>query len=331
MSKYTAVKYAAVTLLILLSCVLYPFGDCLPWDDSGLVSRLYFLPPHLSAPRGKENISKIIHWKRIFSEEDIDYDIRLLKYKKNNGIELKTSCQNLIAGWHRLMEDNHLSMIHRKCQDNNIPPEIVFLALAESNWNKNAASTAGAKGYWQFMPATARAYGLLNSYSDHRTHPERSTDAAIRLLKDNYNLTKGWDRQYHINPKTVSNNDRWLWAFWSYNSSPNSVAHFYRKLRGKPAKFSIYSDSDENANYVNKIFGIRAALKAYIIKSKLNHSRTVPSQADTLYTQYLNTWFDMPLPERLTALEEIKRQYLALKKTVPPEVLRQISYINKIL
>ncbi|MBF0403034.1 transglycosylase SLT domain-containing protein [Candidatus Magnetominusculus xianensis] len=318
-------------MAIVLSSVLYPSGDCFPAVEPTLVKRLCFGPPRLFAPGGKENIKKILHWKRIFSEEDIDYDTRLLKYKKNNGIELKTSYQNLIAGWHRLLEDDHLSMIHDKCQDNDVPPEIIFLALAESMWNKNAVSSSGAKGYWQFMPATAKSYGLINSRSDHRAHPELSTDAAIQLLKDNYDLTKGWDRLYKINPKTVSNNDRWLWAFWSYNSSPSTVARYYNKLRGKPANFALHSDSYENANYVNKIFGIREALRAYMKKSAL---RKPASPADTLYAQYLNTWFEMPMPERLTTLEEIKRQYLVQKKPhnkVPPDVLKQIWRINKIL
>ncbi|MBF0517127.1 MAG: transglycosylase SLT domain-containing protein [Nitrospirae bacterium] len=323
--------------------MLLPFSDCLPSTDSEIVSRLFFLPPGLTAPKGRENTQKIRHWKSIFSEEDLDYDIRLLKYKKNNGIELKTSYQNLIAGWHRLLEVNHLSMILKKCRENEIPAEIVFLAMAESMWNKNAASTSGAKGYWQFMPSTARLYGLIHARSDHRAHPELSTDAAISLLQDNYNLTKGWDRKFNINPRTVSNNDRWLWAFWSYNSSPNSVARYYKKLRGNPSNFALYCDSCENANYVNKIFGIRAALKAYVVKSIKPPVHKAPSnqalsQADALYSHYQNTWFELPLPERLAALEEIKRQYLALKKPrnqVPPDalkdVIKQIRHIGTIL
>ncbi|MBF0318392.1 MAG: transglycosylase SLT domain-containing protein [Nitrospirae bacterium] len=311
--------------------LFYPGVDCLAATEAGLVKRLLFSPPHISAPGGRENLKKVLQWKYVYSEENIDYDRNLIRYKKDHGMELKTSGQNLVAGWHRLLEDGHLSLIYKKCKDNNVPFEIVFLALAESLWNKNALSSAGAKGYWQFMPATAKSYGLLDSRSDHRAHPELSTSAAIRLLKDNYNLTKGWDRAFKINPKTITNNDRWLWAFWSYNCSPNTVSRYYKEFRGKPGKFASHVNNNESANYVNKIFGIREALRAYVVKSNKS-PRKEKSPADKLYGQYFKTWFTMPLPERLDILLEIKQQYLARPNAkVPPDILRQISYIEKIL
>ncbi|HEY3500858.1 MAG TPA: LysM peptidoglycan-binding domain-containing protein, partial [Polyangiaceae bacterium] len=55
-------------------------------------------------------------------------------------------------------------------------------------------SPAGAVGLWQFMPDTARTYGLtVDRWVDERLDPERSTDAAVRFLADLYRRFGSWD------------------------------------------------------------------------------------------------------------------------------------------
>jgi soluble lytic murein transglycosylase-like protein len=51
--------------------------------------------------------------------------------------------------------------------------------MAESNFNPNAGSPAGAQGIAQFMPGTAAAYGLENPYD-----PEQAIDAQAHLMSD---------------------------------------------------------------------------------------------------------------------------------------------------
>lgn len=63
-----------------------------------------------------------------------------------------------------------------------VPDDFKYLAVAESAL-VNAVSRAGAKGYWQFMPATAKEKGLIvNSYVDERYHLIKSTQAACKYL-----------------------------------------------------------------------------------------------------------------------------------------------------
>jgi len=56
-----------------------------------------------------------------------------------------------------------------------------------------AVSTAGAAGIWQFMPDTARRYGLLvDEYIDERLDFKKSTDAAMRYLNDLHDIFGNW-------------------------------------------------------------------------------------------------------------------------------------------
>ena len=65
-----------------------------------------------------------------------------------------------------------------------IPNDFKYIPLIESRFTKNVTSPKGASGYWQFMPATARAFGLrVNEEVDERQHLVKSTHAAAKYLK----------------------------------------------------------------------------------------------------------------------------------------------------
>jgi len=78
-------------------------------------------------------------------------------------------------------------------EQNGIPDDFKYLALVESNFNTRAYSSARAAGFWQFMPETARQYGLeVSNGIDERYHIEKSTVAACRYLKDAYGRFGDW-------------------------------------------------------------------------------------------------------------------------------------------
>ncbi|MCF6222702.1 MAG: lytic transglycosylase domain-containing protein [Flavobacteriaceae bacterium] len=63
-----------------------------------------------------------------------------------------------------------------------IPDDFKYLALIESGL-QNVTSPAGAKGFWQLMPKTAKEYNLeVNSNVDERYNIEKSTIAACKYL-----------------------------------------------------------------------------------------------------------------------------------------------------
>ncbi|HEX6276186.1 MAG TPA: LysM peptidoglycan-binding domain-containing protein, partial [Polyangiaceae bacterium] len=75
-----------------------------------------------------------------------------------------------------------------------LPTDLVWLSLIESGHNPTIVSPAGAAGLWQFMPETARTYGLaVDRWVDERLDPERSTEAATRFLADLYRRFGSWD------------------------------------------------------------------------------------------------------------------------------------------
>lgn len=76
----------------------------------------------------------------------------------------------------------------------NLPPELKHLAVAESALVPTNVSPVGAAGLWQLMIPTAQEYGLTYSpYVDERMDPERSTDAACRLLQWLYYSFNDWE------------------------------------------------------------------------------------------------------------------------------------------
>jgi membrane-bound lytic murein transglycosylase D len=95
----------------------------------------------------------------------------------------------------------------------NLPTELKYLAVIESYLKKNARSWAGAVGPWQFMPGTARNYGLkVGKNYDERKDFAKSTHAASKYLTSLYSLYSDW-----------------LLVIAAYNSGPGKVDAAIRK------------------------------------------------------------------------------------------------------
>ncbi|MGN6400900.1 MAG: lytic transglycosylase domain-containing protein [Flavisolibacter sp.] len=74
-----------------------------------------------------------------------------------------------------------------------LPVELKYLSVIESDLKSSAVSWAGAVGPWQFMPQTARDYGLtVTKRTDERRDYKKSTKAAARYLNDLYDIYNDW-------------------------------------------------------------------------------------------------------------------------------------------
>lgn len=89
-----------------------------------------------------------------------------------------------------------------------LPLELKYLPVIESALEPKAKSPAGAVGLWQFMLATGKRYDLkVNSLTDERQDPYKSSWAAARYLRDLYKIYRDWNlviAAYNCGPTNVN-------------------------------------------------------------------------------------------------------------------------------
>ncbi len=77
------------------------------------------------------------------------------------------------------------TLIRDALRAQDLPEDLMYLALIESGFDPHAYSRSAAVGMWQFMAPTATGYGLrLDWWVDERRDPVASTYAAARFLKE---------------------------------------------------------------------------------------------------------------------------------------------------
>ncbi|MCI2082903.1 MAG: transglycosylase SLT domain-containing protein [Bacteroidales bacterium] len=130
----------------------------------------------------------------------------------------------------------------------DMPKELEAVAIIESALNPKAVSRAGAKGLWQFMYSTAKMYGLnISSFIDERYDPVKSTDAAVRYLRDSYAVFGDW-----------------MLAIASYNCGAGNVSKAIRRSGGSHDFWTIYPYlPHETRGYVPAFIGALYALNYY--------------------------------------------------------------------
>jgi hypothetical protein len=82
-------------------------------------------------------------------------------------------------------KDRYFPMIKRIFRDRNVPEDLAYVSMLESGFNPRALSGAGARGIWQFMPATGRHFGMrVDNQVDERLDPLKATYAAATYFKE---------------------------------------------------------------------------------------------------------------------------------------------------
>ncbi|MDE6445808.1 MAG: transglycosylase SLT domain-containing protein [Alistipes sp.] len=192
------------------------------------------------------------------------------------------------------MSQYYFPFIEEELIKADLPVELRALPIIESALLPAAISRAGAAGLWQFMPSTGRSYGLeVNSLVDERCDPIRSTQAAIRYLKDLYRIYKEWSL-----------------AIAAYNCGPGNVNKALARAGENCRSFwDIYDFLPrETRGYVPAFIAASYAYSYHRNHGIEPDAAPVPLSVDTLRI------------ERLTHLEQI-----ASTIDIPMETLRQLN------
>lgn len=120
-----------------------------------------------------------------------------------------------------------MDMMRTELEAEYIPGILRYLPMIESGYRNEAKSAKAAGGMWQFMPATARQYGLaVGNGVDERTDPRKSTRAAARYLNG---LAMEWGE------------GALLLAIASYNRGENGVRAALKKLKNPRTERTYWS------------------------------------------------------------------------------------------
>lgn len=86
-----------------------------------------------------------------------------------------------------------LAPIEEVLRQRHLPEDLKYIAIAESGLRPHAGSVKGAMGFWQFIEATGRKYGLrVDSEKDERRNLSSSTEAAIAYLRELREVFGSW-------------------------------------------------------------------------------------------------------------------------------------------
>ena len=138
-------------------------------------------------------------------------------------------------------------MIQRVLAEEGMPGDLIYLAQAESAFEPQALSRAGARGLWQFMAYRGKQYGLEHSWwVDERQDPEKATRAAAQHLRDLYDMFGDW-----------------YLVMAAYNSGPGTVQHAVERT-GYADFWELYKLNalpQETRNYVPIILALTLIAK----------------------------------------------------------------------
>ena len=131
--------------------------------------------------------------------------------------------------------------VRKAIQDQQLPEILEYLPVVESNYITSAKSSSGAIGMWQFMANSVYPFLELNDFVDQRLYPWKSTDAALKKLKDNYNTFNDW-----------------LIAIAAYNCGAGAMRRAMNKSQSDDFWELVDKKaiSSQTANYIPKLLAI---------------------------------------------------------------------------
>jgi len=132
------------------------------------------------------------HYRKSFEELSGAIDYKFSSLIKSQIIyrtgKIRSSTERTLG-----LSDMYMPVFEEYLSKKGMPRHLKYLPIVESNLNAVARSHASAVGLWQFIPGTARFYGLkVASYYDERSDTHKATDAATTMLLNLYKRYGDW-------------------------------------------------------------------------------------------------------------------------------------------
>jgi membrane-bound lytic murein transglycosylase D len=153
--------------------------------------------------------------------------------------------RHIVVAFDRIAE--HYPKLQKVFVDEQVPDDLLSIGIVESKFDAHAKSRMGARGIWQFMPSTAKVYGLrVGVLRDERSDPILSSTAAVRHLRDLY-------RAY----------GDWVWALAAYNAGKGGIDRVRRRNPGLTfwQICAINGVRDETRRFVAKVLAVGKIIK----------------------------------------------------------------------
>lgn len=162
-------------------------------------------------------------------------------------------------------------------EEMGVPSEFKMLMAIESGFNSHIVSPAGAKGYWQFMKATAREYGLRVNMKvknpDYRKPVRKKNGRYVRTkvkrfiyLDDRTDFVKStYAAAQYLKDRCAAFNNDWLLVAASYNCGEGNVRKAMRRSGiAQPGFWDIQSFLPrETRNYVMNFIAMNVLYRNY--------------------------------------------------------------------
>ena len=243
-------KQVSVYILLI---ALMPFGLVAQKSDSVLQSESVDSTIETDIAQNAI-IDEIIEQKTVPQKDKVQYFSQLTRYGFKNlfnsslpySSQVNPLAESYMQGYLRSHSKSLLKMktwatpyfgfIDNVFSQYGLPRELKYLAVIESHLSTGATSWVGAAGPWQFMPYTAREYGLLvNGVYDERRDYLKSTHAAARYLLSLYKQTHDW-----------------LLVIAAYNGGPGRVFSAIKRSGSRNFWALQYYLPEESRNHVKK-------------------------------------------------------------------------------
>jgi membrane-bound lytic murein transglycosylase D len=180
-------------------------------------------------------------WDRLRGGFSLSFEDRSSIKREIDAFSARTLERNLAQS------SEYLYLVLDEVERRGMPAEIALLPLVESGYNPAAVSPGKAAGLWQFLPQTARNFGLkLTQSYDGRHDVMASTRAALDYM-DHLGDMFGGD---------------WLLALTAYNTGEGTVQRWIQQNRqeGKPTDFFALPIPLQTRRYIPRLMAMREVI-----------------------------------------------------------------------